>query len=92
MENFRKGSDCETFYAAKGVLKFCPLASYIDFDKKQKASGSTTISEEEKLQFRDEIRKQVECGENKDDCWKKTIVWRAFQFSPIVPKIVKYLV
>ena len=50
------------------------------------------VSEEGKQQFWDEIRKQVECGENKEDRWKKTILWRAFQFSPVDQKIIKYLV
>ncbi|XP_028417224.1 uncharacterized protein LOC114541508 [Dendronephthya gigantea] len=61
-------------------------------DKKQGASGSTNVCEEGKQKFWDELRKQVECGENKEDRWKKTILWRAFQFSPVDQKIVKYLV
>ncbi|XP_028395462.1 uncharacterized protein LOC114519517, partial [Dendronephthya gigantea] len=55
-------------------------------------NGSMNVCEEERLQFWDEIRKQVECGENKEDRWKKTILWRAFQFSPVDQEIVKYLV
>ncbi|XP_028395443.1 uncharacterized protein LOC114519502 [Dendronephthya gigantea] len=61
-------------------------------ENKQEASGSMNVSEEEKQKFWDEIRNQVERGENKEDRWKKTILWRAFQFSPEDQEIVKYLV
>ncbi|XP_028395444.1 uncharacterized protein LOC114519503 [Dendronephthya gigantea] len=50
------------------------------------------VSKEEKQKFRDEIRRQVKRGENKEDRWKKTILWRAFQFSAVDQEIVKYLV
>ncbi|XP_028417232.1 uncharacterized protein LOC114541516 [Dendronephthya gigantea] len=61
-------------------------------DVKQEASGSANVCEEGKHKFWDEIRKQVECGENKEDHWQRTILWRAFQFSPVDQKIAKYLV
>ncbi|XP_028413355.1 uncharacterized protein LOC114536227 [Dendronephthya gigantea] len=61
-------------------------------EKKKETSRSVNVCKEGKQKFWDEIKKQVECGENKEDHWKKTILWRAFQFSPVDPKIFKYLV
>ena len=89
MENFRKVSNCVIFYAAKGVFKFCLYNAYIGTGVKK--NGSKNVREEEEKLW-NEIRKQVECGENKEDCWKRTILWRAFQLSPVDSKFVKYLV
>ncbi|XP_028412465.1 uncharacterized protein LOC114535293 [Dendronephthya gigantea] len=61
-------------------------------DVKQGESESANVCEEGKHKFWDEIRKQVECGENKEDHWQRTILWRAFQFNPVDQKIAKYLV
>ena len=46
----------------KGVVNLS--VAYIGIDKKQEA----------RLQFLEEIRKQVEGGENKEDRWKRTIL------------------
>ncbi|XP_028390768.1 uncharacterized protein LOC114515671 isoform X1 [Dendronephthya gigantea] len=61
--------------------------------RKKESSGGRYFGEvTEKLQFWDEIRKQVESGENKEDHWKRAIFWRAFQFWPVDQNIFKYLV
>ena len=47
--------------------------------------------EEKKLQFWNEMKHQVESNENKTDFWKRIVLWRAFQFSPVDLAVVKYL-
>ena len=82
MPNFRKGSDCV-------ACIFCGKSCcYTGIEKKQDSSGSINVREEDKLQFWNEIRGQVEYGQNKEDRWKRTILRRVFQFSPVDPKTV----